>query len=77
MMESLIEIIAVLSVFVLAPGIVFGFVYKNKKNKIDLQKMQYQKEILELELEKERTQLKLLEAENTKYDNIINNDGYR
>jgi aminopeptidase C len=71
-MEILIPIVAILSVFVGAPGIVFGFLYKSKKNKIDLQKMQYQKEILELELEKERAQLLLLEAENTKYDNIIN-----
>jgi hypothetical protein len=33
--------------------------------------MEEQKNILELELEKERTHLKILEEENKKYDRII------
>lgn len=65
-------IIAILSIFVIMPGIVFTFAYKNKKNKIELKKLEYQKEILQLELEKENAQLKLLEEENKKLDRIIN-----
>jgi aminopeptidase C len=33
-------IIAVLSIFVVLPGIVFTFAYKSKKNKMELKKME-------------------------------------
>jgi hypothetical protein len=67
------DIIAILCVFIGFPVILFGFIYKNRKNKTDLLKTEEQKNILELELEKERTHLKILEEENKKYDTIINN----
>ncbi|MDR1239105.1 MAG: phage shock protein B [Treponema sp.] len=63
--------IAVLSLFVGLPGIVFHFIYKSKKNKTEMIKQQ--KELLALEIEKDKMQLRLLEEENKKYDKIINN----
>jgi hypothetical protein len=41
-----------------------------KKNKIEMIKQQ--KELLEMEIEREKIQLKLLEEENRRYDNLIN-----
>jgi hypothetical protein len=38
---------------------------------MEVEKLKYQKEILELELEKQRNEIKLLEEENRKYDKII------
>jgi cell division protein FtsB len=65
-------IIALLSVFIGLPAILFTFIYKSKKNKSDIEKLKYQKEILELEIEKENRHIKLLEEENKKLDKIIN-----
>jgi hypothetical protein len=67
----MIAIIAILSLFVAAPLIVFSFIYKRGKNKTDIEKMEIQKEIMELEVEKEKVQLLRLEAENKKYDAMI------
>jgi p-aminobenzoyl-glutamate transporter AbgT len=39
-------IIAIISTLVIAPAIIFGFMYKASKNKHDIKKLQYQKEIL-------------------------------
>ena len=64
-------IVAILSTLVAAPAILFSFIYKVTKNKHELKKMQYQKEILELEVEKQNNQIKLLEEENKKLDKII------
>ncbi|GHV16476.1 hypothetical protein FACS189493_2390 [Spirochaetia bacterium] len=64
-------IIAILSLFVAAPIIVFSFIYMRGKNRADVEKMQIQKEIMELEVEKEKVQLLRLEAENKKYDAMI------
>lgn len=64
-------IIAIVSSVVAVPAIVFTFIYKVTKNKQEIKKLHYQKEILLLELEKQHNQLKLLEAENKKYDAII------
>jgi Na+-translocating ferredoxin:NAD+ oxidoreductase RnfG subunit len=64
-------IVAIISVFAIAPAIVFSFIYKVTKNKHELKKMQYQKQILELEVEKQNNQIKLLEEENKKLDKII------
>jgi hypothetical protein len=65
--------IAILSVFVGLPAIVFTFIHKNMKSKREneIEKLKYQKEILELEIEKENKQIKLLEEENKKLDKII------
>jgi hypothetical protein len=64
-MEDIAGIVAIISVFGVAPAIVFHFIYKSKK-------LKYQKELLELEIEKQKNELKLLEEENKKYDRIIN-----
>jgi hypothetical protein len=61
--------IAVIALFVGLPGIVLHFIYKCKKNKTEM--IKHQKELLEIEIEKEKIQLKLLEEENKKYDKII------
>jgi cell shape-determining protein MreC len=65
--------IALLSLLVGLPAIVFTFVNKNIKNKREneIEKLKYQKEILELEIEKENKHIKLLEEENKKLDKII------
>jgi hypothetical protein len=70
---GMVEIIAIVSTLVIAPAIIFGFIYKISKNKQDTKKLQYQKEILELEVQKQNNQIKLLDEENKKYDKIINN----
>jgi hypothetical protein len=66
--------IAILSLFVGLPAILFTFIHKNTKNKREkeIEKLKYQKEILELEIEKENKQIRLLEEENKKLDKIIN-----
>jgi hypothetical protein len=64
-------ITAILSIFVILPGIIFSFVYHAKRQKMDVEKLKYQKEILELEIKKENMKIKLLEEENKKLDKII------
>lgn len=64
-------IIAILSALIGVPLIVFGFVLLNLGNKRSVEKIRLQKEILELELQKEQIRLKMLEAENVKYDRLI------
>jgi hypothetical protein len=65
--------IAILSLFVGLPAILFTFIHKNTKNKREkeIEKLKYQKEVLELEIEKENRQIRLLEEENKKLDKII------
>jgi hypothetical protein len=59
------------------PVTVLSFInkYRENKNKAELEKIKYQKEILELEIEKETVQLKRLEAENRKYDELLKLEG--
>ena len=66
--------IAVLSLFVGLPAITFAFLYKTARNKREkeIEKLKYQKELLELEIEKENRQIQLLEEENRKLDRILN-----
>jgi cell shape-determining protein MreC len=66
-------ITAVLAIFIGIPSVVTFFIYKITKSMKEKDKIKYQKEILELEIEKQKNQIKLLEEENKKYDNIINN----
>ena len=68
----MLPIISVLSLFVAAPVIVFSFILKMKKSNNEVMKLQYQKEMLELELKKEELQIKRLEAESKQYDRLIN-----
>ncbi len=65
-------IIAILSSLIGIPVIVFGFIYLNIKSKRAIEMMRIKKEMLELEIEKERMNVRMLEAENMKYDRIIN-----
>ena len=65
------SIIGILSLFIGAPIIVFGFRYLNKRNQHEIELMKYKRDIAEIELEKEQVKLKLIEAENLKYDRII------
>jgi chaperonin cofactor prefoldin len=64
-------IVAILSLFVVLPGIIFSFIHHAKKQKVEVEKLKYQKEILELEVQKQNNQIKLLEEESKKLDKII------
>ena len=55
-------------------GMIFLFVSKMVKEHLEITKMKTQKEILELELQKQNNHIKLLEEENKKYDRIINEE---
>jgi cell division protein FtsB len=68
-------IVGTISSLIILPGIIFLFVYHSKKQKLEVEKLKYQKEILELEIEKENTKIKSLEEENKKLDKIINETG--
>jgi hypothetical protein len=70
--ETLTALVAIVSIFIAFPAILFGAINSSKKNKTKLLAMEHEREMLELEIEKEQVQLKLLEAENKKYDKLIN-----
>ena len=70
-LEIATGIIAILSIFVGLPAIIFAFNYKVKKNKHEIEKLKYQKEILELEIQKDAVKIQLLEQENKNLDKII------
>ena len=69
-LRSLLVPIAVLSIPITA--IVLSYRQKTQKNKIKA--MELEKEILQLEIEKQNSTVKLLEAENEKLDRIILGD---
>jgi hypothetical protein len=46
--------------------------HRRKSRDSKIREMELQKEILELEVKRQDSKIKLLEAENKKYDNIIN-----
>ena len=73
--EGAAGIVAIIAIFIVLPKAVFSFISNNNKHKreTELEKLRYQKEILELELEKQRNEIKMLELENSKLDSIINN----
>jgi hypothetical protein len=66
-------IATILGIAVGVPVITY-YVYKNAKEKRghEIEKIKYQKEIMELEIEKGNMNVKLLEEENKKLDKIIN-----
>jgi hypothetical protein len=72
---EIIPIVSILSIFVVAPAIVFSFIYLGKKNKLRVEEMRYKRDILALELEKDRLHIRSLEIENAKYDRIIEDAG--
>jgi hypothetical protein len=55
--------------------IVFGFIYLSKPDRLRLEELRIKKEMLELEVEKEKAHTSLLEAESAKYDRIIEGGG--
>ena len=73
-MMSFGEVLVAVAFLLGLPGILSFFSYKSKKNKHEIEKIKYQKEILELEIEKEKIKLKTIEEENKKLDTLINND---
>jgi hypothetical protein len=48
--------------------------YRQKTQKNKIRELELQKEILELEIEKQNGKVKLLEEENKKYDKILNEE---
>ncbi|MDR0761220.1 MAG: hypothetical protein LBF74_14110 [Treponema sp.] len=54
------------------PIVAITLSYKQKAQKNRIKELELQKEILELEIEKQNGKVKLLEEENKKYDKIIN-----
>lgn len=67
----------ILCVFIGAPSVVFTFVYMLKRNRNDLEALRVKKEMLQLEVEKERLRVQSLAEENRKYDRIISDGGGR
>jgi hypothetical protein len=74
---EVIPIVSVLCVFVAVPGIIFSFIYFSRKSKLRLEELKYKKEMLELEIEKEEAHIRLIEAENAKYDRLIADESKR
>ena len=72
-MDWVIGLMAVIGLFIVLPKYIFKFIGDRDKHRrvLEVEKLRYQKEILELELEKQRNDIKLLEEENKKYDKII------
>jgi hypothetical protein len=64
-------IISILCVFIAAPAIVFGFILLSKRGKNRIEELKCQRDILALEIEKDKSRIALLEAENRKYDRLI------
>jgi hypothetical protein len=54
------------------PIVAITLSYRQKTQKNKIRELELQKEIMELEIEKQNGKVKLLEEENKKYDNIIN-----
>jgi len=54
------------------PLVAITLSYKQKSQKNKLRELELQKEILELEVEKQNKNIRLLEEENKKLDKIIN-----
>jgi predicted kinase len=65
-MRSLIPFVA-LSI----PIVAIALSYRQKTQKNKIRELELQKEIIELEIEKQNGKVKLLEEENKKYDKII------
>lgn len=68
-------IIALLSIFVAAPLIVFGFILLAKREKNKYEIMRLKRDIAEIELRKEEAKARVLIEENRKYDRIIDGRG--
>jgi hypothetical protein len=69
-----LEYIGVLIPFVALsiPIVAIALSYKQKTQKNKIRELELQKEILELEIEKQNSKVRLLEEENKKLDKMIN-----
>jgi cell shape-determining protein MreC len=69
----IVPALAIIGIFIVLPKTIFRYISDQNKHKrqMEMEKLRYQKEILELEIEKQRNEIKLLEEENRKYDKII------
>jgi hypothetical protein len=67
-------IVALVCVFIIAPTIVFGFILLGKRGKNKLEELRYRRDILALELEKDKSRIALLEAESRNYDRLISEE---
>ncbi|MDR1470810.1 MAG: hypothetical protein LBT00_16145 [Spirochaetaceae bacterium] len=77
MENILVPIAGIIGVFIGFPAILFSFISGLQKRKTEIRKLEYETRKLELEIEKQNNQLKLLDAENKKYDKIIYGDSER
>ena len=68
-MGSLLLLIPFVALSIPIVAIILSHKRDGQKNKI--RELELQKEILELEIEKQRNEIKLLEEESKKYDKII------
>ncbi|GHT94923.1 hypothetical protein FACS1894141_2570 [Spirochaetia bacterium] len=69
-------VLIIATILVVAVGIptITDYIYKNAKDKRghEIEKLKYQKELMELEIQKGNMDIKFLEEENRKLDKIIN-----
>lgn len=68
---QIVPIVSIVSLFIIAPAIVFSFILLMKRSRLKVEELRYKRDIAALELEKDKTRLQLLEAENAKYDRLI------
>jgi hypothetical protein len=68
-LENIALFIPILALSIPILAIVLSFKQKSRKDKI--KEMELQKEILELEIKKQNSNIKLLEEENKKLDKIV------
>ena len=71
--DWIIGLMAVIGIFIVLPKTILQFIGEQGKHtrETEVEKLRYQKEILELEIQKQRNEIKLLEEENKKYDRLI------
>jgi len=68
-------IVALVSIFIVAPMIVFGFILLAKRGRNQVEIMRMKRDIAEIELKKEEAKARGLAEENRKYDRIIDGRG--
>jgi len=66
-----VPIIAILSIFIGAPAIVFGFILLARRGRNEVELAQYRLRTAELEVQKEQLRLEGMREENRKLDRII------
>jgi len=66
---------ALVSIFIISPIIVFGFILLAKRGKNTVEIMRMKRDIAEIELKKEEAKARTLVEENRKYDRIIDGRG--